>query len=139
MRRLVRLVVPGRLPLRRMAVIRHGIPVLPLPLLLQGAVTVAAHQLLRLPVQHEVRRGPVLEVPAEGDVLVAGALEERHLLVLGAVHRVQLLAGKTEAGGCHGVQVVKNGELDFRGEVGDVRPRRVICGSNTACQIYPWF
>lgn len=74
-------------------------------------------------------------MPAERDVLVAGALKKGDLLVLGAVHRVQLLAREAEAGGCHRVQVVKDGELDFRGEIRDVRPRRVICGTQHSLSV----
>ena len=124
----MRLMVSRKLPLRRTArVIGYSIPILPLPLLLQGAIPLPANELLRFPIQHEVRRSPVLKVPAERDVLVASPFKKPHFLVLGAVDGVELPAGETETGRCYGIEVIEDRELDLGREICDIWPGGVFC------------
>lgn len=74
---LMRLMVSRRLPLRCVAgIICHGLPILPLSLLLQCSISLSAHKFFGLPIQHEILRRPVLEVEAERDVLVMSSFEE---------------------------------------------------------------
>lgn len=122
MLRLVCLMISWRLPLRCITrIIRHGIPVLLLPLSLKCRVSLSADELLGLPVQHEILRRPVLEMEAEWDILVTASFEERDLLVLGSVNGIQLLARETETGRRYGVEMIKYGELDLGREIGYVR------------------
>jgi DNA-directed RNA polymerase subunit L len=72
--------------MRRMSrIISLCLPMPPLPILLQRIIFLPTNQPFCFPIQHEIRRGPVLEIQTERDLMISAALKETDFLMLGTV------------------------------------------------------